>query len=210
MEIEMKSLLKLFLVLLIFAQVGVVSAKGAYNVTGVAADDYLNVREQPDVKSQIVTRIPFDGSGIRRLDGTNNVDGQLWWRIKWEGKQGWVNKRYLLLPQKKEPTTKNSDSKAALHCGGTEPFWGIKITKQALTFTPMGGEKLNLPIVFNKTSDNNTKIAAIYAKKQGEQVMAILQKVRSCSDGMSDIDYPYSISAVINNQQFYSGCCHVK
>ena len=208
----MKNFFKLFFILLILTHTGSVfsDTKNMYSVTGVMVDDYLNVREQPNVKSQIVTRIPFDGSGIRHLDAKDNVDGQVWWHIKWEGKQGWVNKRYLLSPKPKKPLVKGSNETAALHCGGNEPFWGIKITKQTLTFTPMDAEKLNLPIVFNKTSDNNTTIAAVYAKKQGKQVTAILQKVRACSDGMSDIDYPYSISAVINNQKFYSGCCHVK
>lgn len=208
----MKQLIRLFVIFSILFCTLVVSAnsKNLYSVTGVSTDDYLNVRAEPDVKSQIKTRIPNDGRGVQHLDGEVEVNGEIWWKIKWEGKQGWVNKRYLSSPDENKENTKHSDTKTALHCGGNEPFWGIKITKKSLSFTPMDGEKLSLPIVFNKTSDNNTSIAAIYAKKSGKQVMAILQKVQACSDGMSDIDYPYSISAVINNQQFYSGCCHVR
>jgi len=197
---------------------GSVSADNAdlYSVTGVDEDDYLNVREAANAQSPIVTRIPNDGTGIRRLDGEKDQDGQIWWRIKWEGKQGWVNKRYLITPKTAGSATdsksdgKADDSKTALHCGGNEPFWGIKITKKNLIYSPLDGDILNLPIIINKTSENNTSIAAVYAKKSADSVTAVLQKVETCSDGMSDIDYPYSISAMINNQKFYSGCCHVK
>ncbi len=175
-----------------------------YAVKGVAEDDYLNVREEANAGSHIVTRIPFDGTGIVKLETEGN-----WWKVKWEGKQGWVNKRYLFLPSGSAVTTKK-ESKAALRCGGTEPFWGIKITKKTLEYAPMDGEKLKLPIVFNKTSENNTSIASIYAEKANNKVIAVLQKVEMCSDGMSDIDYPYAISVLINKEHFYSGCCHVK
>lgn len=184
-----------------------------FSVTGVDADDYLNVRQAPDTQSPIVTLIPYDGVGIRRLDGEESVGTQTWWRIKWEGKQGWVNKRYLSSPDTTDAQPSSDakdDSKMALHCGGNEPFWGIKITKKQLIYSPFEGDILNLPIMFNKTSENNTSLAAVFAEKAGNSVMAVLQKVEACSDGMSDIDYPYSISAVINNKNFYSGCCHVK
>ena len=187
-----------------------------YAVTGVNSDDYLNVRQKATARSAIVTRLPHDSVGIRRLDGEASISGNIWWRVKWEGKQGWINRRYL-----KPVTTQNSaaaapvstqkmKTPATLHCGGNEPFWGMKITQNHLSYTSMNGQKWNLPVVFNKTSENNTTIAAIYAKQDNKQILSMLQKVSACSDGMSDIDYPYAITAIINQQQFYSGCCHVK
>ena len=97
-----------------------------------------------------------------------------------------------------------------LNCGGSEPFWSLKISQYNLTFSPMGGKKFSLPVAFNKTSENDTSIAAIYSKARGKEVSATLQKVMSCSDGMSDIKYPFAITVLVNKQRFYSGCCNVK
>lgn len=190
----------------------------AYAVTGVASDDYLNVRQKATARSAIITRLPYNSTGIHRLAGEARIAGNTWWRITWKGKIGWVNQRYLIAMATQNTdvdatapvASKKMSTSATLNCGGNEPFWGMKISKQAINYSPMDGQKLNLPVVFNKTSANNTSIAAIYAQKGNQQILAMLQKVAACSDGMSDIKYPYAIAAIINQRQFYSGCCHVK
>jgi uncharacterized membrane protein len=217
----MKSFIKSIVVglfVLLYSSILPANEGALYAVTGVDNDDYLNVRQKATARSAIVTRLPYDSVGVRRLEGEAMISGNRWWRVRWEGKQGWVNQRYLrpVVKQAHSPIvstssrTKSAKTPATLHCGGNEPFWGMKITKNHLNYSPMDGKKLNLPVVFNKTSENNTSIAAIYAKQGNQQILAMLQKVSACSDGMSDIDYPYAIAAIINQQQFYSGCCHVK
>ncbi len=175
-----------------------------YSVKGVEKGDYLNVREQANASSPIVTRIPYDGTEIERIGNEVDSTGN-WWKVRWQDKQGWVNNRYLttVSPLKQE-------GKAILSCGGTEPFWSIKITKTQMTYVPMDGNRLILPITYNKTSENNTSLAGIYAEKDNNRIIAFLEKVPTCSDGMSDIEYPYSISVLINKKHVYSGCCHVK
>ena len=181
-----------------------------YSVTGVEENDYLNVREQANASSSIITRIPYDGTGIERIkDETNDVED--WWKIRWQDKQGWVNKHYLTAANGSKPKeTPKKDDKAALSCGGTEPFWGLKITKKQMTYMPMDGEKITLPITYNQTSENDTSLAGIYAEKGNNRITAFLAKVPACSDGMSDIEYPYSVSVLINKKHVYSGCCHIK
>jgi len=216
----MKLLIKFLMIGLLSFYTTTLSANNStyYAVTGVESDDALNLRQKATARSAIVTRLPYDSVGIRRLEGEVMISGNIWWRIKWEGKQGWVNQRYLMPMAKKNTDTnltqpvitKKMKTPATLHCGGNEPFWGMKITKNRVNYSPMEGKKLNLPVVFNKTSENNTSIAAIYAKQGNQQILSMLQKVSACSDGMSDIDYPYAIAVIINQRQFYSGCCHVK
>jgi len=213
----MKPFTKLIIGLLVAVYSTILPANETlYAVTGVDADDYLNVRQKATARSAIVTRLPHDSVGVRRLEGDAMTAGNRWWRVKWQGKQGWVNKRYLkpvsdpIVATSSSSSSKSNSKTATLHCGGNEPFWGMKITKNSLSYSPMDGQKLNLPVMFNKTSENNTSIAAIYAKQGKQQILAMLQKVSACSDGMSDIGYPYAIAVIINKQKFYSGCCHVK
>lgn len=197
----------ILLILFSFQSVAVANSASGYSVRGVAADDYLNVREDPSVRSPIVTKIPHDAKSVRHLGDVERIGRQVWWRIKWQGKQGWVNKRYLVANQVASKPA--AEKRAVLQCGGNEPFWGIKISKWSMEFSPMDGEKIFVPIVFNKTSENHTKIAAIEGKKGNNRITTLLEK-RSCNDGMSDRAYDYAVSTIINGKRLYSGCCHVK
>jgi uncharacterized membrane protein len=227
-------------VLISICSTTVVSAKvnTPYAVTRVANHDHLNVRKWASSRSRIVMRLPHNTVNVKHLGGAIKRGQSIWWKIKVGRKVGWVNKRYLkvlnIVPQtpsqKKStknpwkptpevhkskpwrPTTKQPPKHTGpvLNCGGSEPFWGLKISQYNLTFSPVGGKKFSLPVAFNKTSENDTSIAAIYSKASGKEVSATLQKVMSCSDGMSDIKYPFAITVLVNKQRFYSGCCNIK
>lgn len=186
----------------------------AYQVQGVAADDYLNMRAKPGVGGLVVTMLPPSANNISLTGERAQVGSSIWVRIKWQGKLGWVNRRYLALTNAQLPASlpvtpsPQTEDQTRLRCGGTEPFWGIDVTNAQATFSPAGGEKLSLPIKFRSASKNNPTIAAVDARNQSRNITMFLQKVESCSDGMSDVAYPFSVTAIINNDTVYSGCCH--
>lgn len=62
----------------------------SYRVTGVDPTDVLNMREDPNPSASIVTKIPFDGSGI----SVRNCAGR-WCEVQYACSSGWVNKRFL-------------------------------------------------------------------------------------------------------------------
>ena len=59
-------------------------------VTGVAANDVLNIRERPSASSAIRGFIPPNACYIEVLGRSGN-----WYRISYRGTVGWVNGRYL-------------------------------------------------------------------------------------------------------------------
>ena len=59
-------------------------------VTGVAANDVLNIRERPTASSAILGFIPPNACYIQVLGRSGN-----WYRISYGGTVGWVNGRYL-------------------------------------------------------------------------------------------------------------------
>jgi uncharacterized membrane protein len=67
-----------------------------------------------------------------------------------------------------------------------------------------------VPVTFRQTSANNRTIAVIAGANTANRTQVFLQKVDSCSDGMSDVKYPYAITAVLNERQVISGCCKVQ
>ncbi len=65
-----------------------------YDVVGVAADDVLNVRAEPDASAEIVGGYPPDATGVR-ISG--EASGE-WWEVEFDGGTGWVHSAFLALP----------------------------------------------------------------------------------------------------------------
>lgn len=195
---------------------GVKSGIHVYSVVGVDAGKTLNLRSTPGVKSPVSAKIPANGQGVVATGQEKVVGHSTWAKVYWSNKSGWVNKVYLTEdPQNtlSKPTKPVADSgnKNMMQCSGTEPFWGLDITENQLKVNVPDGPQYAVPVSFRQTSANNRTIAVIAGNVGGTRsTQAFLQKVDSCSDGMSDIRYPYSITAVLNNQKVVSGCCKVK
>jgi len=80
-------------------------------VTGVAANDGLNLRIAPDADSSLVARIPFNARGLKNFGCPNEVTFEQWLRmtgpqrdkaarsrwcqVEFQGKRGWVAGRFL-------------------------------------------------------------------------------------------------------------------
>ncbi|MEM9106336.1 MAG: META domain-containing protein [Pseudomonadota bacterium] len=82
-----------------------------FMVRGVEADDVLNIRAEPNGRSQKIGEIPPDGNGIQNLgcEGGLSIDEwyeaseaereaaakKRWCRIAYDGVEGWVAARFL-------------------------------------------------------------------------------------------------------------------
>src|SRR3974377_34854 len=64
-----------------------------YRVVGVASDDTLNLRSEPDHESDILRRIPNDAVGIVGTGRKEVVDGETWIEVIYDNEKGWVNSR---------------------------------------------------------------------------------------------------------------------
>ncbi|MDQ5767619.1 SH3 domain-containing protein [Thiothrix subterranea] len=213
------------------------AASDVYVITGVTTGEFLNMRANAGTGSSVVGRIPHNGQGIVTTGEEKKVGSTVWAKIYWNGVGGWVSKRYLLpedqaanappaptpapaappavvVPPIKVPSNVTPPpAKAAsnsLVCSGTEPFWSIEITDANLNVNMMDGPRYSVPVTFRQTSANNATIAVIAGVAGANNTQAFMQKVSSCSDGMSDTNYPYSVTAVLNNQRVVSGCCQVR
>lgn len=77
-----------------------------YAVTGVSADDVLNIRAEPSAKGEKLGEIPHDGRGIQNLgckggptfaewekmsdDERQQAEKRRWCKIRYDGIEGWV------------------------------------------------------------------------------------------------------------------------
>ncbi len=85
-----------------------------YAVTGVPADDVLNIRAEPHADAELIGKIPPDGTCVRNLGCKGGLtllefteltedqkakrlgENPRWCRIEYQGVTGWVAGRYLL------------------------------------------------------------------------------------------------------------------
>ncbi len=184
-----------------------------YKVKHVAPDDELNLRAVPGVDGDILVTIPHNGKGIVGTGKSRQLGRTVWAEVHWAGKLGWVNAYYLL---EEVHTTnynpgqeKREETLVQMQCAGTEPFWTIEVSEKKIAVKVADAEEYEVAVDFRKQSENNTSIAVVAGRRGNALTSAFLQKVEICSDGMSDKNYPYSITAMLNGRRVVSGCCSV-
>jgi uncharacterized membrane protein len=166
------------------------------DVTGVAADDVLNLRTEPRAGAPLAGALPPTASGIevvRRADG--------WVQVRFGLQSGWAAARYLQPAMNFE-----KGLPSPLQCVGTEPFWSLTIDgKQAIYRTP-DREAVASAIQTIEQSRNSTIVWRVRSSS-GPVASAIIEARQACSDGMSDRVFPFRVNAETRGGELLSGCC---
>lgn len=115
-----------------------------WNVTGVAANDVLNMHSESGVHSPVIARVPHDARGLRNL-GCSGVPSfeqwqkmseaqraqsahARWCKVEYKGHTGWVAGRFLA---EGEPPTKGA------HAAGAGP-WSVQCEGTACAIVQTG------------------------------------------------------------------------
>lgn len=167
-----------------------------HSVVGVAADDFLNVREGPDVSLPVIAKLMPTATGVEIIKTTD--DGR-WGLVNVSEKTGWTAMRYLKKTANPTPNTQ---------CFGTEPFWSSHFSSNA-SFGLAGEPQRYFQITANINSTNRTDRFATVAQGPSGQLIATIS-AKQCSDGMSDRLYGLSVEMLVENAgkwTQFSGCC---
>jgi hypothetical protein len=163
-------------------------------VTGVPKNDVLNLRAQPDAKSAKVASVPRNATGIS-ADAVA-VKGLDWIRISHSGRSGWANARFL--------SYEDGGLPVRLSCSGTEPFWSVEVGfGRADADLAYSDRRQTLALDAPLAARGRPGLWSLPALKGGD---FLLVERASCSDGMSDRNYPFKLSARIG-KDLLSGCC---
>ncbi|WP_373636680.1 hypothetical protein [Yoonia sp. BS5-3] len=176
------------------------SLPALYAVTGVASDDSLNMRDQPNGSARILLALPHDATDLQvtQLSREGN-----WAYISRGEVSGWVAQRYL---QRQPDSVDAYGLPRGLRCFGTEPFWTVRFTQAGLAvMTPE--RTATHPITFHAPSAENVALGLggfIFEWiADGQPVRGHILPGR-CSDGMSDTIYGlHYIDTYFGN----AGCC---
>lgn len=92
-----------------------------------------------------------------------------------------------------------------LVCTGTEPFWKFTLGIDAARLEPMSGPPMTVSGL--ATGMRTGRVGHGFRADDGSGLVAAAIETGQCSDGMSDILYPYDISISLPEDVWYQGCC---
>ena len=178
-----------------------------YRVVDVATDDQLNVREQPGVEAPVIGAFAPHAEDIVITGSVMEVEGSEWWEVAFvEGylDKGWVNGHFL------EPVDRQArDSDYPLQCSGTEPFWSLALEEGQATYSSPEEEELSISASQWREASGRFGTFAVQLESKGQIGYASVwrEHAGACSDGMSDIRYPFGTIVILPEGEVLAGCC---
>ena len=177
-----------------------------FDVTGVAANDVLNIRAAPDASAEIIGTL---SPHARNIEVVGYDETGRWAQINTGERSGWAALRYLAYrvdvwtPGTLPPT---------LHCLGNEPFWSFWSTGDNMVFsTPDAPESVMRIEQVLATGIFRDPRRSVSAQGQNLRMTAVLVPM-ACSDGMSDRSYGLDVTVILEGRrqpQMLTGCCSI-
>ena len=99
-----------------------------FDVTGVAPDDVLNIREAPNAGAPIIGSFAPDAEGVEVI--RPNAD-ESWGLVNTAEGTGWTSLAFL----ERRPGQWNGAFPRIARCLGTEPFWSLSLDEDAVTLS---------------------------------------------------------------------------
>ncbi len=175
-----------------------------YRVIDVPEGDTLNIRAQPDASSQIIGTLRPDADDVIVAGTRMELAGSVWWQIVSDDGLGWVNARYLA----PDETPSSDDAMFPLRCAGTEPFWTLSIGgEQAVFETPVENDPTWTAGPMTRAVGLVGRYAVRLESEDGIGQVAAWRNHRYCTDGMSDIGFPYEAMVIAPDGTVFGGCC---
>ena len=189
------------LLILCFSTLPLYAADQLYKVTNIFAAETLNIRKGANVKTPILSSLPYNAKNIKIIQRQPN---STWVKITAPSLRtlGWVNSHYLKSYSNTLPN--------AYSCSGTEPFWRVDIDIKAAKIEAhvLSGSSnyFNVPMTINTHAMNSPKTSRIITGNDKKHFITAFISEGSCNDGMSDKVFDYQIIGLLDDKA-YSGCC---
>lgn len=97
----------------------------------------------------------------------------------------------------------------ALQCAGTEPFWGLRLTAGRARMSRPGQADSVLQAGARRgaSGDPRVFVQSLTGKVPGPGQAVVIRRAAGCSDGMSDLAYPFEAIVTTPSGEVLSGCC---
>ena len=171
-----------------------------YSVNGVAANDTLNIRAEPNASSPKTWKLPPFAINIEVLRVSEDARSGM---IGMGEGNGWDAMRYLQVT----PNDTSYTTSRPLNYSGKEPFWALNMTPRGTEFTKLGASRIDL----NNVSEAVAQTGSLATFEEGPtKTYTLMFKPAQCSDGMSDRDFGFTGRVFIeapDGNRYLRGCC---
>ncbi|SFJ68812.1 hypothetical protein [Jannaschia pohangensis] len=171
-------------------------------MTGVAADDVLNIRALADADADIIAGLAPDATDVEVV--FPSLDGR-WGQIRAGERTGWVAMRFL----SRQPGQTGDSYPAITACYGNEPYWSLETDGEQAQLTLSGETLVDGYLRDGTRSANRIDIFGFAAGDAEGEARGVLRR-ELCSDGMSDRLFGLSITLIYvgaRGHSTLSGCC---
>ncbi|MCZ0961297.1 COG3650 family protein [Paracoccus benzoatiresistens] len=171
-----------------------------FDVAGVAADDVLNIRADPNPTAPVIGTLAPDATRIEVVEERRG-----WVRVNTGEGSGWVNSRFLTY---RTDVWNEGALPQGWQCFGTEPFWAFIPQGDSVVLggpdTPNDMRKVQSVLSTGVFRDPTRAVVA--------EGMTLVSTPQLCSDGMSDRLFGLRAELVIqgNQPRMLSGCCSIQ
>lgn len=183
-----------------------------HSVTGVAADDVLNIRSTPSASAEVIGTLAPDQTGVEVI--LADESGK-WGQVNSGEQSGWAALRYLSLQPQNDWRMMHGQ---ALDCFGTEPFWSLTLDDTARMTTPEGPVTGFTLLARQRAAGHSGKSGfhAVHHPSNetsvpGTASLSGTLTSQHCTDGMSDRSYGISIDLLhlrgTGQLDVLTGCC---
>jgi len=175
-----------------------------YDVTGVAPNDELNIRAEPQASSLRLGALAYNARNIEIV--RTDTKGR-WGLLNWGETTGWVSMRYL----RDRPDPLGFLPAKTVRCFGTEPFWSLTIHQgEKSSFQLLGNPKLHGRVGTLNPSNGRRDRLVVQGVDSIGQFSAVL-RAQHCSDGMSDREYSIDADVLFHDDrmEYFAGCCSI-
>lgn len=173
-----------------------------YDVSGVAADDVLNIRMEPSGETEIIGSLAANATDVEvvRLS-----DDQKWGLVNTGDLAGWTAMRYLA----RRPGQNWGVIPLDLYCSGTEPFWTFDMDDAGKARFGAPGAQDGFMINARVPGLASPGDLAVIAEGPAGRTTAIVSQA-SCNDGMSNREFGYTVGLLREapaSTVLHMGCC---
>lgn len=184
-----------------FAQSGLLPA--LYDVTGVAGNDVLNMRQDAGASHPITATLAPNARGIEVVQLSK--DGR--WGLVGNGESsGWASMRYLA----RQSGQGGYDLPRPLSCFGTEPFWNLQLGQFGNDLDVLGEIQQTFATTWEGAPGNRGPYTyGVVLEEGSSNVHAVITR-NLCDDGMSDRLYGFDVYAILSGgwgTRMVTGCC---
>ncbi len=177
-----------------------------YDVTNVAPDDVLNIREAPGTAASIIGKLSHEDTNIEVVSFDKARE---WGQVNIGEMSGWVSLKFLT----RQPGQVEDELPTPLVCTGTEPFWSLEIAGgETAQLSRPGETAVDVKMLEPVTASNRTDRYAIFGQG-GDRVYTFIFHRDACSDGMSDRAYGMSVDLFLTEDKgvsYVTGCCNLQ